>query len=88
MQGEHVSHGNFLSPVFRKKRGDPSAFFAPVVLVPLAQNSRYAKMVCFRVANSNPLQLLMVDLFAVSEGTRRLSSTLWTVSPPVPVGSS
>ena len=63
-------------------------FLHLLILVPLDQNSQYAKMVCFGVENSNPLQLLRVDLFAVSEGTRRLDSALQTVSPPVPVGSS
>lgn len=71
-----------------RKEGGQSAFLAPVVLVPLAQNSQYAKTVCFGVANSNPLQLLTVDAFAVSEGTRRLNSALQTVCPPVPVGCS
>lgn len=59
-------------------------FLHLLILVPLAQNSQYAKMVCFGVENSDPLRLLRVDLFAVSEGTRRLDSALQTVSPPVP----
>lgn len=54
-------------------------FLHLLFLVPLAQNSQYAKTVCFGVANSNPPQLLMVGLFAVSEGPRSLNSALQTV---------
>ena len=60
-------------------------FLHLLFLVPLAQNSQYAKTVCFGVANSNPPQLLMVGLFAVSEGPRSLNSALQTVCPHVPV---